>query len=116
MSVLLADGFVVTQDQLPSRAEPTSAEDERVVDLHPVTFAADGSGRQAGLGAETFDYAANGFTTGLVEGTVVRCLSADQQRAFRVGYPLRPVDHHDLGLLDAMSTRVSDRVHRTPLR
>jgi lincosamide nucleotidyltransferase A/C/D/E len=74
-----------------------------VIDLHPVRFAPDGTGIQAGLGDQSFTYAADGFTQGSIEGTPIPCLSARQQLAFRSGYELRPVDHYDLELLHAIA-------------
>jgi lincosamide nucleotidyltransferase A/C/D/E len=93
----LADyGFCVSVDQLPSRVELTG---DYVLDLHPVVFAPDGSGTQAGLDGDSFPYAPDGFTAGSLDGVDVPCLAARQQRAFRTGYPPRPVDAHDLLLL-----------------
>ena len=48
-----------------------------------------------------FRYAADGFTTGVVDGHEVRCLSARQQLEFREGYPWRDADRHDVQLLRA---------------
>lgn len=93
-------GFVTTVDWLPVRAELT-APDGRKVDIHPVTFRRDGSGVQSGLDGATFEYAADGFTTGTIEGCGVPCLSVGQQLRFREGYPPRAVDHHDVALLRA---------------
>lgn len=90
--------FIVTVDWLPVRAELT-APDGRKVDVHPVVFAADGSGVQAGLDGATFHYAAAGFSEGTIAGEPVRCLSVAQQLRFRQGYDLRDVDHHDIALL-----------------
>jgi lincosamide nucleotidyltransferase A/C/D/E len=54
---------------------------------------------QAGLDETVFHYAADGFTTGLVDGRPVRCLTASQQLRFRTGYRWRDVDRHDVALL-----------------
>ena len=99
LSVLELQGFVVTADWWPARLEFTSA-DGRVVDVHPVTFAADGSGSQAGLGGERFHYATDGFTSGTIDGRPVPCLSREQQLQFRKGYEPRSVDIHDIRLLN----------------
>lgn len=90
--------FVVTTDWAPSRLELT-APDGRAVDVHPVTFAEDGSGRQAGLDGDSFHYASDGFSLGTIDGSVIPCLSVDQQLRFREGYELRAADIHDLELL-----------------
>ena len=101
MAFLSDRGFVVTVDWLPVRAELT-AQDGRRIDLHPVTFADDGSGRQEGLGDEFFLYDANGFTHGVIARVTIPCLSATQQLAFREGYELREVDRHDIPLVRKM--------------
>lgn len=98
-ALLGARGFAVTTDWMPSRIAMT-APDGRTVDIHPVTFAEDGSGRQAGHGGEGFDYAADGFTTGTIDGVVIPCLSVEQQLRFRAGYEPRLVDVHDIELLE----------------
>jgi lincosamide nucleotidyltransferase A/C/D/E len=96
-------GFATTVARLPVRAELT-APDGRAIDLHPVAFRPDGSGVQAGLDGAEFRYAADGFTTGVVDGRVVPRLSAAQQLRFRTGYRLRDVDHHDLALLRPLAS------------
>lgn len=98
LELLGALGFVVAVDWLPVRAELAHA-DGRRVDLHPVRFAADGSGVQAGLDGTEFGYPAAGFGSGRIDGQPVRCLSARQQLAFREGYEWREVDRHDVALL-----------------
>ena len=101
LALLERQGFVVTVDWAPSRLELTAA-DGRTVDIHPVTFAADGGGTQAGLDGESFHYAPDGFTTGIVDGQRVPCLSTAQQLQFRAGYPPRPADVHDIALLNQL--------------
>jgi lincosamide nucleotidyltransferase A/C/D/E len=102
LQALLAEqGFVATVDWMPSRLELT-APDGRILDIHPVVFSADGGGRQAGLNGESFFYAADGFTTGLIDGSPIPCLSIDQQLRFRQGYDHRPEDIHDLALLNRL--------------
>ena len=101
LSLLERQGFEVTVDWSPSRLELTS-EDGRTVDVHPVEFAADGSATQAGLGGESFHYEPDGFTSGTIDGRPVPCLSREQQLRFRTGYGPRPVDVHDIHLLDEL--------------
>jgi lincosamide nucleotidyltransferase A/C/D/E len=99
-ALLAEEGFVLTVDWLPSRAELTAA-DGRRVDVHPVEFRTDGSGLQAGLNGPGFEYPADGFATGTIDGRTVPCLSVPLQLRFREGYPPRDVDIHDLALLRA---------------
>jgi lincosamide nucleotidyltransferase A/C/D/E len=76
--------------------------DGRRVDLHPVAFAPDGSGTQPGLEGTVFTYPAGCSTTGRIAGREVHCLTAAQQIAFRRGFEPRPVDRHDLALLERL--------------
>jgi lincosamide nucleotidyltransferase A/C/D/E len=98
LALLRSLGFTVAVDWLPVRAELAHA-DGRRVDVHPVRFAQDGSGVQAGLDGTEFVYPAEGFSRGRIDGRPVRCLSAGQQLAFRQGYEWRDVDRHDVALL-----------------
>jgi lincosamide nucleotidyltransferase A/C/D/E len=96
-------GFVVAVDWLPVRVELVHP-DGRRVDLHPLHVEPDGTAVQAGLNGTVFRYAADGFTTGVVDGHEVNCLSAGQQLQFRDGYRWRDVDRHDVALLRAHLT------------
>jgi lincosamide nucleotidyltransferase A/C/D/E len=91
-------GYQPRQDWLPVRIELEDASGQRV-DLHPLVFAADGSAVQAGLHGATFYYPSTAFTTGVIDGVSVECLTAEQQLSFREGYPWRDRDHHDVALL-----------------
>jgi lincosamide nucleotidyltransferase A/C/D/E len=105
---LLDLGFRVTTDWLPARLEMT-AEDGRCVDLHPVTFEANGSGVQSGRqGEPDFRYAAEAFSSGSICGRLVPCLSVEQQLLFREGYELRDVDRLDLSVLRMVRARKSN--------
>jgi lincosamide nucleotidyltransferase A/C/D/E len=91
-------GFAVREDWLPVRIE-VAHPDGRRVDLHPVTFADDGSGIQPGLDGAVFGYPVGCTTTGYVDGRPVTCLTAAQQLLFRQGFTWRAVDDHDVALL-----------------
>lgn len=104
LTVLQDNGFTVTTDWLPVRVELTDEARARHVDLHPLHFAADGSAWQAGLDGARFDYPSHAWVAGAVGGREVVCLSAPMQRDFHAGYEPREVDHHDLRLLDALSS------------
>lgn len=101
LDLLRGLGFADAEDWLPVRIELVHP-DGRRVDLHPVVFAADGSGVQAGLDGAVFGYPAGCATTGRVGGRSVACLTAGQQLRFREGYVWRGVDHHDVALLRAV--------------
>jgi lincosamide nucleotidyltransferase A/C/D/E len=98
IGVLNGLGYSITTNSLPSRVELTD-HDMRRVDLHPVRFRADGGGSQAGLDETSFEYQADGFSTGTIDGHQVPCLSGTQQLSFRHGYDWRQVDHHDVPLI-----------------
>ncbi len=79
----------------------------REIDLHPLRFAPDGSATQASLTDEPFRYPASSFVTGTILGTVVPCLSAEQQVYFHQGYEPRERDLHDMALLRRSRERPS---------
>ncbi|MFJ4845698.1 MULTISPECIES: nucleotidyltransferase domain-containing protein [unclassified Streptomyces] len=93
----LADaGFAETLDWRPVRFVVTDPRG-RELDLHPLSFAADGSAVQASPDPDRpFRYPASCFTTGVIEGTVVPCLSAAQQVHFHQGYEPADHDRHDM--------------------
>lgn len=99
LALLDERSFVMRTDWSPSRLELTGP-DGQVIDIHPVTFVEDGSGRQAGHGGDSFYYAADGFVLGSINGATIPCLSASQQLRFRQGYEFRPADIHDVALLE----------------
>lgn len=99
--VLSGLGYAAETDWRPVRME-WRASGARWVDVHPVHFDASGHGRQPDLDGGHFDYPPAAFTTGSIEGRPVPCLSAEQQRQFRIGYGHRPQDIHDLAQLDAL--------------
>jgi lincosamide nucleotidyltransferase A/C/D/E len=102
LAVLGGLGYAAETDWLPSRIE-LRAPGDRWVDVHPVDFGEDGSGRQADLDGGFFEYPADAFGHGFIAGRSVECLSARQQRRFHdLGYEHRPQDIHDLAQLDAL--------------
>jgi lincosamide nucleotidyltransferase A/C/D/E len=98
LALLAGLGYRVETDWLPVRVE-LAAPGRRWVDVHPVTFDAEGHGRQAGLDGTIFDYPATDLVVGALDGHPLPCLSAARQQVFHTGYPPRPVDLADLALL-----------------
>ncbi|MGY1603727.1 nucleotidyltransferase domain-containing protein [Geodermatophilus sp. SYSU D00815] len=98
LAALAGLGYAVETDQRPTRVELVAPGRGRV-DVHPLVFGADGSGVQTGPGGERWVYPADCWTTGRVAGRTVGCVCAAQQVAWRSGYELRTVDHHDLAVL-----------------
>ncbi|WP_406262847.1 nucleotidyltransferase domain-containing protein [Actinacidiphila glaucinigra] len=102
VAALAAAGFTESLDGRPVRFVVTDARG-REIDLHPLTFAADGSAEQAAPEpGRPFGYPAACFVTGEVERSVVPCLSAEQQVSFHQGYEPADRDRHDMrGLREA---------------
>ncbi|GAA3699097.1 hypothetical protein GCM10022224_076320 [Nonomuraea antimicrobica] len=72
----------------------------RELDLHPLHFRPDGSAVQhIDDQGGAYDYPADVFVTGVIEGVTVPCLSAAQQVEFHRGYQPRERDLHDMARL-----------------
>lgn len=70
------------------------------VDVHPVTFDAEGGGVYQMEGNRAWLYPAEGFSgRGRVEGCLVRCLSPKVQVIVHAGYELTEKDYRELYLL-----------------
>ena len=95
-------GYHIETDWLPVRME-LAAPDRGWVDLHPVVFDSSGHGRQADRNGGHFDYPSDAFDHGILGGMSTPCLSRTHQVQFHRGYEPRPVDIHDLGLLEQIS-------------
>ena len=94
VSALRDLGYAIETDWRPNRVE-LAAPGRGWVDLHPLTFDADGDGTQLGLAGERYVHPAAAFVTGTIGGRTVRCLSAAQQIAWHSGYDLRDADRAD---------------------
>jgi lincosamide nucleotidyltransferase A/C/D/E len=93
-------GFVLSENALPTRAVLRSP-DGRQIDVHPVTFDADGTGWQRAAAPDGSDaaYPADGYGEGSVLGRVVPCLTPELQIAHHSGYEPRERDRVDLARL-----------------
>lgn len=99
LAALAEAGFAETLDWRPIRFVVTDPRG-REIDLHPLVFAADGSALQASPDPDSpFAYPAPCFVTGGIAGTVVPCLSAEQQVHFHQGYEPADRDRHDMAAL-----------------
>jgi lincosamide nucleotidyltransferase A/C/D/E len=99
--VLARLGFITYEDEMPTRLELRDPYDRRV-DLHPLTFDADGNGRQQLQDGGFGTYTAAGLAgAGEIDGRPVRCLSASLQVAFHTGYAPDDDDRQDVRLLCA---------------
>ena len=101
-------GYEPSLDLRPIRLV-MDASDGRSVDLHPVAFAGDGSGRHEGSDGRVYDYPAEGFGFGTIGGESVPCLTADLLVRFHLGYEPQDHDRHDVALLrDRLGLAVPD--------
>jgi lincosamide nucleotidyltransferase A/C/D/E len=101
--VLEGMGYAIETDWRPNRVELVAPGRGRV-DVHPLTFDAEGNGVQAGLNGERYLYPAASFVTGHIDGWAVRCLSVEQQIEWHTGYELRASDHADLAVLHTLAS------------
>jgi lincosamide nucleotidyltransferase A/C/D/E len=99
VAALANAGFLESLDWRPVRLVVTDPVG-REIDLHPLTFAADGSAVQASADpAHPFVYPASCFVAGSIAGATVPCLSAEQQVYFHQGYEPAEHDRHDMARL-----------------
>lgn len=92
-------GYAVHTDECPTRLV-LEARDGAPIDLHTVTFDADGGGIQELPGGRRYRYPPEGFRgRGLVGGAELPCLIPDVQLECHVGYPPDVTDRHDVALL-----------------
>lgn len=76
------------------------SDDDRRIDLHPLSFDAEGNGFQRLQDGSCGRYDAAGLSgRGTIGGREVRCLSAEFQMRFHDGYEPGDADHHDVRLL-----------------
>jgi lincosamide nucleotidyltransferase A/C/D/E len=68
--------------------------------VYPLVIDDDGNARQAAVGGGWHEFPRFYFTSGHLSEVAVPCASREAQHVFRSGYELRPVDRHDLALLD----------------
>lgn len=99
LAVLGGLGYAETLDWRPVRFV-VAGPDGLDIDLHPLRFAPDGSAEQSSMEeGKPFRYPANCFTTGLIDGETVPCLSAEQQIYFHQGYEPTERDLADMARL-----------------
>jgi lincosamide nucleotidyltransferase A/C/D/E len=99
VAALAEAGFTETLDARPVRFVVSDGSG-REIDLHPLVFAQDGSAIQASPDPERpFVYPASCFASGVITGTAVPCMSAEQQVYFHQGYEPSDRDLHDMARL-----------------
>ncbi len=105
---LTARGWLVAADLRPIRIELSDATGSQFVDLHPARTDGAGGWRQSGPDDETYHYAADALVTGHIAGREVTCLAPGKQIELHQGYAPRPVDHHDLSVLNLVDMLPAD--------
>ena len=98
MTLLLEQGFTIVTDWRPTRIALVH-EEFGEIDVHPIHFKPDGSAWLPGLDGNRFLYPASAFTTGVINGTPVPCISADLQLTFHLGYEPGAKDRADVATL-----------------
>lgn len=109
---LAGRGYTVQEDWPPIRVELASETGR--VDVHPMRIDATGDGVQRGFGDEVFRHAASDRTMGTIGGVPVVVAGRGRLVELRSGYVPRPVDLHDLQLLDALDARPSATAREAP--
>ena len=98
VGVLRALGLRDIVDERPARVVVSGG--RRAVDLHPVVWAADGTGRQTGLNGEIFEYPPGSTDgSGVIERRRVRCLTPELLIRFHDGYEPRDIDRLDMAAI-----------------
>jgi len=94
-------GFALAVDELPTRCvfrDPT----DRRIDVHPVTFARDGSGLQQQPDGDPFRYPPEGLVgIGAIAGRSFPCLTPELQLRCHLAYEPDDDDRHDMHVLCA---------------
>ncbi len=98
VAALEPSGFSIAEDERPVRLVVRGASGDQI-DLHTVTFDAQGGGLQPQPGGGSFRYPPEGFVRGRLADREVRCISAPVQLLCHRGYPPGPKDVHDVLLL-----------------
>jgi lincosamide nucleotidyltransferase A/C/D/E len=98
--VLQRSGYTFQESDVPLSFMVVDQEG-RQVDVHPVTFDAQGNGLYQIDDGNMWTYPAEGLTgTGTISGRPVRCLTPDLQMRVHSGYELREKDHEEIRIVN----------------
>jgi lincosamide nucleotidyltransferase A/C/D/E len=108
IKALVAAGLSVEVDGRPARI--ALGDGRRSVDLHPVRWGADGTGRQStGTGGEFVYPPGSSRAVGRIAGREVHCLSPELLVTFHLGYEPRDIDRNDMAALaDAFALQLPE--------
>ena len=98
IEALAVSGLRIEVDERPARL--ALGDGRRAVDLHPVQWDADGTGRQAtGSGGEFVYPPGSTEARGWIGNREVRCLTPELLVTFHLGYEPRDIDRRDMAAL-----------------
>jgi lincosamide nucleotidyltransferase A/C/D/E len=98
IEALEALGLEIEVDERPARL--AMGDGRRSVDLHPVRWGADGTGRQAGMHGDEFIYPPGSTDArGRIGEREVRCLTPELLVTLHAGYEPRDIDRADMAAL-----------------
>jgi lincosamide nucleotidyltransferase A/C/D/E len=98
IEALEAAGFRIEVDERPARLG--LGDGRRAIDLHPVRWDADGTGRQSTGTGDDFVYPPGSTEArGWIRGREVRCLTPELLLTFHLGYEPRDIDRRDMAAL-----------------
>lgn len=98
--VLRGCGYTFQESEAPLSFMVVDPEG-RQVDVHPVTFDAEGNGLYQMDDGTTWTYTAEGLAgTGTIGGRRVRCLTPELQMQVHTGFELREKDHEEIRVLN----------------
>ncbi len=97
--ILGEQGFVVLEDELPTRIVLKGANTQQI-DFHTVTFNTEGGAIQKLQDSSVYRYKLEGLNgNGSINGHAVKCITPEEQAASHYGYEPDEKDKHDMQLL-----------------
>lgn len=106
LNKLKETGYTILTDWRPCRIELYHPQ-RSYLDIHPLILHPDGSAKQATPYGGWYHFEANFFTTTPFEGKTIPCISAEAQKLFHTGYPLREKDKTDMKNLDTYLLKIN---------
>ncbi len=103
LAALQSRGYTITTDWRPCRIELWHPE-LGYIDIHPLVILEDGSAKQAAPDGGWYEFEAGWFTSAMLEGRRIPCISAAAQQLFHSGYEQREVDKIDMANLAVLLT------------
>ncbi len=99
VDALVDASFSITTTWLPVRIELSDTVTGRHIDIHPAFDDGSDGWWQHGVDGQRFESPRETLTLGTIGPRTVGCFTAAKQIELHQGYPHRPEDVHDLGVL-----------------